>query len=369
MQSVIVNNPRTSYFVGGSEMVSIEHAKAMYRLGCNVTFLTIDPASIKKDYSSQYLEFKNSYSSHIHFEELEQDTKALSVYAIEPGEDRTRWNTEALFYNRSLFSYLSRGKYYQVLLSYFNIDALVIPTEKVENSIIYLSGIPKDENVFRHTFLSSYDTLLAITDETKQYWEKYAQEPVRVVYTGVDSNRFKPVEKHNKKVKVLFIGRLIERKGCDMLLRAIAEIGQEIDVTIVGEGPQSGALKSLCNDLNIDKQVTFVGAVDNPEWYMANADICVFPSFRGEGLQGVLLEAMSSGASIVASNTIINAELLADDRGIVVDATQVQQLKDAILKLIKNPHLRSSMGVKSREYVVTHFNWDKLTKEILGKLI
>jgi glycosyltransferase involved in cell wall biosynthesis len=367
MDAVIVNNPRTSYFVGGSEMVSMEHAKAMHQLGFDVTFLTIDPASIGKSYSQQYLDFKRVYSKNICFEELKQDKKALHVYAIEPGEDRTRWNTEALLYNRSLFTFLSKGKCYKVLLSYFNIDALVIPSDKVENSMIYLSGVPKDENIFRHTFLSSYDTLLAITEETKQYWDKYAQKPIRVVHTGVDSNRFKPGERNNKKVEILFVGRLIERKGCDILLRAITRIDNDIHVTVVGDGPQRMELEDLCKDLAISSRVSFTGAVNNPEWYMANADICVFPSSRGEGLQGVLLEAMASGASIIAANTKINSELLADGRGIVVDATEEKVLREAIIKLIENPSLRKIMGTESRKYVISHFNWDTLTKKILGK--
>lgn len=375
MRSIIVNNPRTSYFVGGSEMVSMQHAKSIQQLGYDVTFTTINPESINKAYSEQYKLFKRKYYSDIHFEELAQDPKALFIYDIEPGEDRSRWNTEALFYNRRLFNYLTKSKTsYDAMLSYFNIDALVIPSEKVSNNIIYLSGIPKDESIFRHSFLSAYDKLFAITNETKDYWQKYAQHPISVVYTGVDTDRFKPGERErNSKLTVLFVGRLIERKGCDVLLGAIAampkNILNDVCVNIVGDGPQRNKLESMAFDLGISKRVNFLGSVSNPEHYMSSADICAFPSLRGEGLQGVVLEAMACGLSVIAGDTEMNIELLGEGRGLAIDSSRIEFLRDGLINLIESPDLRKQMGGASRKYVLEHFNWNKLTQDILREVL
>lgn len=121
---IIINQPRVSYFVGGAEQVSMEHARQLNAMGHNVVVVTLDPRSINMAYSGQYQSFKRLYSRDIEFVELRQDSSILDIYAIEPGESRVRWNIESLFYNKSLRAYLDGNSGGAVVLSYYILDCL-----------------------------------------------------------------------------------------------------------------------------------------------------------------------------------------------------------------------------------------------------
>ena len=79
---IIINQPRTSYFVGGAEMISIDHAINFYKLGHEVYFFTILPKSVGLNYSKQFIKFYKDYSDKIKIVEIEQDSKIKYIYDI-----------------------------------------------------------------------------------------------------------------------------------------------------------------------------------------------------------------------------------------------------------------------------------------------
>ncbi len=104
---------------------------------------------------------------------------------------------------------------------------------------------------------------------------------------------------------MLFLGRLVPRKGCDVLLeamrRVVADSRQRLRVLVCGEGPLRRSLESYTRRHGLTSTVSFIGAVaeaEKPRYY-ASADICVFPSNGGESFGIVLLEAMASGRAAV----------------------------------------------------------------------
>lgn len=99
-------------------------------------------------------------------------------------------------------------------------------------------------------------------------------------------------------------GRLSREKGFDLLLRAMPRVHQVFPravTTLVGEGPELPALQSLCRELNLESSVRFVGAQRNPYPFLKHADLVVLPS-RTEAFPNVVLEAMSLGTTVVATN-------------------------------------------------------------------
>jgi phosphatidylinositol alpha-mannosyltransferase len=105
---------------------------------------------------------------------------------------------------------------------------------------------------------------------------------------------------------ILFLGRLVQRKGCLLLLQAIKQLSEEsgmpaFRVVICGKGPQAQQLKAYIAAhglADIVEMVGFVSEADKPRYY-ASADISVFPSSAGESFGIVLLEAMASGKAAV----------------------------------------------------------------------
>ena len=368
MKSILINQPRSSYYVGGAEMVSLQHARFLQQLGYSVTFVTISPASIGQPYSGHYKNFKDQFGKLLNIIEISQQAEALTCYDIEPGENRDRWNIESIYYNGSLVEYLLRSeKRYDTCISYYKLDALVVPRRLIGNNLLYLCGVPKENNEFMSSFLSAYDTLLAITAEVKGYWQKYASRDISVVETGVDTDIFYPGAKGAEVINVLYVGRLIERKAPDVLVDAISlmpkDIQNKLRVSIVGSGPMFTLLEENLMSAGILHLISLEGETSNPEKFFSTADICVFPSKRGEGLQGVILEAMSSGCYVLASDTQINRALLQDGRGHVLTASTAHALSRELSRIIKDEDLLKA-GSLAREYILEKYSWHNVIKKL-----
>lgn len=358
---IIINQPRASYFVGGAEMISLDHAANMLKLGNEVYFFTIAPKSIGLDYSIQFKKFYDEYSNKIHFIEIDQDDKIKSIYNIQPGEDRCRWNIESIFYNQKLYDYIFNDKTkYDIIFSYYNLDAVFIPKEFINKNVLYLCGIPREQNDFQGSFLSIYDIVLAISKEVKESWKKYYKGEMKVLHTGVDCNKFALKENsNNEEITLLYVGRLIFRKNVDKIIYAFKKLSKKykIKLLIVGDGPDRKRLEK------ISKKCEFIGVVSEPENYYKKADIFVSPSEYGEGLQGTILEAMSCGLTIVATNTEINKKLLANNGGFLIESDV-----ESIIEGIENAILanRSKISQRNRKYVINNYNWKKKVEDILG---
>lgn len=361
---IIINQPRASYYVGGAEMISFDHASNFLSLGHEVYFFTISPNSIGLNYSKQFKKFYNKFSKKITFIEINQDNTIKYIYDIIPGEDRCRWNIESIYYNQKLYEYINeKSKEYDLIFSYYNLDAVFIPRKYIKNNTLYLCGIPKEQNDFQGSFLSAYDNILAISEEVKESWKKYSRNGIYIVSTGVDCERFSMENKiQADKIKLLFVGRIIARKNVDMLVEAYEMLRYKynLELTIVGDGPDLETVKKK------SKTVIFAGVVDDPEEYYKEADIFITPSKYGEGLQGTILEAMSSGLVIVATNTEINKELLSNGRGFLVEP-ELESVIDGITKAIETDRVNVSKA--NREYVLMKYNWIEKCKEILENII
>lgn len=84
IMKIIINQPRASYFVGGAEMISFDHAVNFLKLNNEVYFFTISPKSIGLEYSNQFKKFYETYSDRVHIIEINQDEKIKYIYDIQP---------------------------------------------------------------------------------------------------------------------------------------------------------------------------------------------------------------------------------------------------------------------------------------------
>lgn len=142
-------------------------------------------------------------------------------------------------------------------------------------------------------------------------------EDVTVLRNGVDLNLFVPVDRMAARRRLdlngptlLSVGHLIERKGHDLVIRALSELA-EYQLLIIGEGPEREALARLAEQLGVASRVRFLGTQPHnllPSFYGA-ADALILASSR-EGWANVLLEAMACGTPVVASNIWGNPEVV-----------------------------------------------------------
>ena len=247
------------------------------------------------------------------------------------------------------------------MLSYYILDAISVDS-KIKNCL-YLCGCPKDTDIFQGSFLVAYDKVMAITEGVKKYWQQFTKQDIQIVPTGVDTERFSPLYNRCTISNVLYLGRVIKRKGIEDFLevsKTSFKLRNNLIFTVVGDGPEIEFYKNKYN-----KYTDFIKPTNHPEEFYKKNDIVICPSKYGEGLQGVILEAMSSGCIIVATDTDINRELLCSDRGFLIghEARGLERCLENICKLDGEyiNHIREN----ARKYIQKNYSWANKIKDLM----
>ena len=201
---------------------------------------------------------------------------------------------------------------------------------------------------------------------------------IRIVPNGVDIHRFKP-SKDCKTIKrqmglderlcVLFVGRLIPRKGLPFLIKAAEHIIKEYAQTmflIVGDGPLKNNLMADLEKRKLSNNFIFLGDVNEsalPAVYNC-ADVFVLPSIQeGQGI--AFLEAQATAKPVVAFDVGgVSEAVLNKKTGFLVKPDSLQ-LSKAILKVLSSYSLREKMGNRGRDFVSDNFSWDICAQKML----
>lgn len=205
---------------------------------------------------------------------------------------------------------------------------------------------------------ASYMTVVS-ADLKKVAEEMYDRKDIKVIPMGCSLDEFSPANKvencfgaENKKV-ILFVGRLCEKKGCTYLIDAMKNINAKL--VIVGGGPLKEELMKQAKETGAD--IEFVGPKNKKELapMYASCDIFAIPSVIAsdgdkDGLPVALVEAMASGATVVGSNLAGIAEIIKDgENGSLVEPNNVQELTDAINKLLIDDNLSNEYSINARK--------------------
>ncbi len=191
---------------------------------------------------------------------------------------------------------------------------------------------------------------------------------------GVDSQTLFVPLRDSKRTNLLFVGRLVDKKGCDVLLKAfqiVLTTCPNLRLNIIGDGPELNVLKDICISLGIDKNVEFIGALEQKElvrWYQTSR-IFIMPSIVAktgdqEGLGLVAAEAMSCECAVIASNLDAVKDLIDNGcNGLLVDPEDEYCLANAIQSLLDDVALSNRLGKNARKKIVDKFDWSIVGKE------
>jgi glycosyltransferase involved in cell wall biosynthesis len=208
------------------------------------------------------------------------------------------------------------------------------------------------------------DKLIAISREIYGDLINSRVHEDRIAYipNSVDTDYYTPSmsKRWDSSINILFVGRLTEEKGVNILFHAMKRIVgkrfNDLSLTIVGDGPLRGALEELVSDLAITQYVRFMGSMNDVIQYYHNSHILVIPSIW-EGLPLVLLEGMACGLAIVASNLGGNREGIEDGiNGLLFTPGKVDELASKITYFIEHPEVAKQMGRMCREKAVALFS-------------
>ena len=160
--------------------------------------------------------------------------------------------------------------------------------------------------------------------------------------------------------RILTVSRLIERKGLDTLIRALAcSRDRTLSLDIAGEGPEGPALHRLATSCAVADRVRFHGFVDRAQLasLYAHADLFALVS-RAESCSMAMLEAMTAGLPIVATKVGGNVELIQQQvNGLLVESENVAALENALSTLAADPERRRRFGIANREQVALRHGW------------
>lgn len=207
------------------------------------------------------------------------------------------------------------------------------------------------------------NTLLTDRKDLKRLLDK---KEIKILYTGIEVPFKKSIGTENLKIsnnlpiKLLFVGRLVEDKGFDLVLEAVKILndqGYNFALSIVGWG-DADKIKKYLNENNLNDKVFLLGALphENVLKLMEEHDILVAPHRRSV-FDLVMLEAMHIGLPIISTAVGGNIELItSENQGILVEPNNVDKLVDATKLLIDNQSLRSSLAANARQYAEEFFS-------------
>lgn len=173
-----------------------------------------------------------------------------------------------------------------------------------------------------------------------------------------------------KPTSLLFVGRLVEKKGLEHLLRALAKVRIQyptIELLVAGQGPEETRLRQLSTELGLDGTICFLGSVAHCELpaLFRIATLAVFPfqvarSGDQEGLGLVIVEAMGCGCPVIAGEVEAVRDLIRNDEtGLLIEPGNAAVLAEKINLLLAAPRQRERLARNAERFVKEYFDWSR----------
>ncbi len=210
--------------------------------------------------------------------------------------------------------------------------------------------------------LAASDQIVTVTEYNREYLaQHFGVKPsaVEVARLSIDLNVYRPV----KKFVVLIVAFFVERKGHEILFRALKQLGRDdIEVWVVGDrGAEDDAVdvRALAREIGVQEQVAFFGKLSGNALtavYRA-CDVFCLPCHTGrdgvaEGFPTVLIEAMALGKPVITTRHVEIPRIVQE---IVVDENDVEGLAQAIERVYASPELRERLGSLDRALAEQYF--------------
>lgn len=370
-----------AFYYGGPVRVTYEIARRLVQSGHDVTVATTDALDERSRYEQ---ETSTVDGVKIHYFKNVSNTLACRYHAFLP---------------IGLYSFLrnSSGEFdvvhvheYYTLLTVF-----VVKFAQKHGVPILLSAhgsMPIDKargnrrrknifnRIFRKTIMGNVTTVVALNEKEKQNFVDAGVERdgIEIIPNGIDICEFEKLPARmefrkkygitNDDRVILFVGRIHQIKGLDLLLKVFKELTYKVmDIKLVLVGPDDSYMRPIermASESGISSNVIFTGLLSGNEKLSAysGADIFVLPS-RSEGFPVTVLEACASGLPVIVSEECNFHDAETSGAGLEI-ASNTHSLHDAIMKLLNNSELRLRMGASGKQLVRNNYDWNAVVKMV-----
>lgn len=350
--------------------------------------------------ASLAIQLKKSYRTSVccldnigHVGDILRDQKKVEVFCLDrkPGTDyRLIYNLARLLKDKSidiLHMHNEAALFYGAISAFIARTPVTIATE---HSRHFIDEKPI-RSIEKHCMSWLVDQIVCVSDELKEKsisMDKVKRTKLRTIMNGVNVQFIASKRLLSTKVRLELgileqqvvigtVARLHPVKNQHLLLHAFAKLcadGMDSRLMFVGDGPLRRNLQELAHLLQVNEKVIFLGNRSDIAELLAAMDIFVLCSFT-EGVPLTILEAMSAGLPVIATNVGVNSKLITNGQnGIIVPSNDLESLQEAICALMKDSHLRQRMGQKALKKAIQNFdqknmiaNYDSLYSSLLRK--
>ncbi len=218
-----------------------------------------------------------------------------------------------------------------------------------------------------------FDEIVSVSSAAEAFAKEYYKMDSHVVPNMVDVSLFKQAKpKKGNKFQIVFLGRLVKRKGAHHLIEALkllpADTLAKLEVSICGDGPLRSKLEHECVREGLQNIVKFLGFIDEHDkpQILADADLAVFPSTEGESFGIVLIEAMATGSPVVlgGDNPGYRTVMEGSHEHSIVEVQDHNIFARRIKKIIDDKALRAQL-VKWQSQRVKEFDVDHVGRQMI----
>lgn len=318
-----------------------------------------------------------------------EETEGFTVRRYRMTKYPSKLKSIILACKSALDCYSAKANAYDVVIARYHLSVVFLYFAGHRRIKYLVPGVVKYRNTFKNAWKQGKSTFLRYTynrvlqyialrlcDETYVFSQLMHDQVKSVhprvcpkfVLPGVDIKRYHYVapEKRNKECNLLVVGRLVEDKGIDLAIKALAELPVNFTLTIVGDGPEHGKLVSLAEDLRVSDRVRFVGKSNSPERYYQSCDIFLMTS-KYEPFGQTILEATACGLPVVAfdkSCVKTNTQVILGDLGFFANTCKPDALARQIVFAEERLVNDSSFPTQLMAYAKENFSWKKLYKDL-----
>jgi phosphatidylinositol alpha-mannosyltransferase len=228
--------------------------------------------------------------------------------------------------------------------------------------------------------LRKIDQVVSVSPAAQEFAKRSMGIESVVIPNAVDLARFSTSNKLTSKFKksgprnskrIVFLGRLVQRKGCYQLLQALLVLKQQgrldgVLTTIAGDGPDRARLRHFVEQHQMSDNVNFIGRIDEADKasLLASADIVALPSISGESFGIVVVEAIASGGGVVVGGRNPGySYVLADTPETLIDPLDTNSFADCLGELLKDSSKRQQLAKAQRSLI------KKFDVAVVGKKI
>lgn len=224
--------------------------------------------------------------------------------------------------------------------------------------------------LIQHYSLKTLSHVTAVSAGAADFLKSSFGLESKVIPNMIEISKFKANSTANVPNRIVFLGRLVPRKGCKELIKAFSLVRDNLpdsELIIASDGPQRQALERLVYNLNLGDKVKFLGFIDESKKasLLSSASVACFPSLYGESFGVVLVEAMAAGSGLVLGGDNPGyRSVLGAKPALLVDPRNPNEFAKRLVRFLSDEILVSSLhNWQTKE--VSKYDVDKVAPQVL----